>query len=95
MNCIIVSSKVYPVNGSLIHKLYRKIPYDDLKELLKKDEIAFIEHPDGERLKRQTIHRAARVLSEALGKKVTYSEAIMQVDDRNIEGYVLQLSKED
>lgn len=89
-----MSSRVHPVNGSLVHKLYRKIPYDDLKVLLRKDEIAFIEHPDGEKLKRQTIHRAARVLSEALGKKVSYSEAIMQVAGRNIEGYLLELSKE-
>lgn len=91
-----MSTKVHPVNGTLIHKVYRKIPYEEIKELLKKDEMAFIEHPDGERLKRQTIHRAARILSNALGKKVTYSEAVMQLGagKGTIEGYYLEVAKE-
>ena len=77
-----------------MHKLYRKIPYDDLLALLRKDEMAFLEHPDGSRLKRQTVHRASRSLSETLGKTVKYCEAVMQVAERNIEGFLLEVSKE-
>ena len=94
VNNIVVSTKAYAVNGSVVHKLYRKIPYDELLALLRKDEMAFLEHPDGSRLKRQTVHRASRSLSGTLGKTVKYCEAVMQVGDRNIEGFLLEISNE-
>jgi hypothetical protein len=74
--------------------LYRKIPYADLLVLLRRDEAAFLEHPEGSRLKRQTVHRASRSLSESLGKTVVYCEAVMQVGDGGIEGFLLEVSKE-
>jgi hypothetical protein len=70
------------------------VPYDDLIALLRKDEAAFLEHPDGGRSKRQTVHRASRSLSETLKKKVVYCEAVMQVGDGTIEGFLLEVSKE-
>lgn len=86
-----MSTNVYSVNGNNVKKLYKKIPYEELLAVLRKEGSVFLQHPDKNKFKRQTIHRATRVLTERLGKKVVYCEAIMSVVDKDIDGFILEV----
>jgi len=69
-------------------KHYRIIPYSELVDVLKKDSIAFFEDSAEQRLKRQTIHKAARKLSEMLGKKVIAEKTLLRLENgESMEGY--------
>lgn len=71
---------------------YRIIPYGELVEVLKNDGLAFLEDDPEQRLKRQTVWRACRKLSEMVGKQVRYKSAIINLKGNPIEGYLLSLS---
>jgi len=76
--------KVHRVKDNSIVKHYRFIPYGELVEVLEKDGEAFLEGP----VKRQTVWKAARRLSELVGRKVVASRALYQIDEKlSLEGY--------
>jgi len=67
---------------------YRIIPYSELVDVLREDGVAFFEDSTEEPLKRQTVHKAARKLSEMLGKKVVAEKKILRLDNgESMEGY--------
>ena len=83
--------KVHSVKGKEVIKAYRLIPYDELTEVLKRDEIAFLED-SGQELKRGTVWRAARRLSETLGRRVVAERAYLRLEDGTyIPGYCFYL----
>ncbi|MEM2830967.1 MAG: hypothetical protein QXZ14_11990 [Candidatus Jordarchaeales archaeon] len=79
--------RVHRVKGKEVIKVYRLIPYGELLEVLREDGMAFLE--DGAReLKRGTVWRAARRLSEMLGKRVRVERAALRFEDGSyIEGW--------
>jgi hypothetical protein len=76
-------------------RYYRIIPYSELVEILKEDGEAFFEDSSEQRLKRQTVWKAARRLSEMLGKKVEVKRALLRVQNgESLEGYAFSLAEE-
>jgi len=66
------------------------IPYPDLVKVLKKDDEAFLED-DGD-LKRGTIWRAARRLSELVGCPVRAERAVLRFPNgKEVQGYSFSL----
>jgi len=67
---------------------YRIIPYSQLVEILREDGAAFFEDSVEQPLKRQTVWRAARKLSEMVKKKVVAEKTILQLENgKSLEGY--------
>jgi len=77
--------RVHRIKGQEVIKRYRLIPYGDLADVLKGDGEAFVEGP----LKRGTAWKAARRLSEMVGKKVIAEWAVLKLadEDEALEGY--------
>jgi hypothetical protein len=75
--------------GKEVIRRYRLIPYEELAAVLRADDEAFLENGEGEyKLKRGTIWRAARRLSEMIGKPVRAERAFLRFEDGTvIEGY--------
>jgi hypothetical protein len=85
--------KVYQTKGKTLVMRYRIIPYAELKEVLKKDDEAFLEDSDGV-LKRGTIWKAARRLSELVGQPVRAEKACLRFEGKpDIPGYSFSLEK--
>ena len=81
--------RVHKVKGSdaEVIKKYRIIPYQELVSVLKDDGEAFLEDTDRE-LKRATVWRAARKLSELVGRRVKANRAFLRYPDGTvIEGW--------
>jgi hypothetical protein len=73
---------------------YRTIPYGELVEILGKGDEAFFEDSSEQPLKRQTVWKAARRLSELVGKRVVAERALLRVQDGEaIEGYAFSLAE--
>lgn len=69
-------------------KHYRIIPYDELADILKEGGEAFFEDSIDQPLKRGTVWRAARRLSEIVGKKVRADKALLKLEDGTlVAGY--------
>jgi hypothetical protein len=84
-----VGGKVHKVKGSNVEviKRYRIIPYQELVAVLRDDGEAFLEDSDRE-LKRGTVWRAARRLSQLVGRRVRASKALLRFPDGTlIEGW--------
>ena len=80
-------SKVHRVKNNVI-KHYRIIPYSELADVLKADGEAFLQTTPEVPLKRSTIWKAARRLSQMIGKTVRYDRALLRVDGVDVlEGY--------
>ena len=79
------TSKVHRVKDrKKLVKLYSSIPYAELADLLKKDDEAFLEGP----VKRQTVWKAAKKLSNMVGKKVIAERALLRLPGEEfLEGY--------
>lgn len=74
---------------------YRIIPYGELVEILRKGDEAFFEDSREQPLKRQTVWKAARRLSEMVGKKVVAERALLRVQNgESLEGYAFSLAEE-
>jgi len=86
---LISMSKVHRVKDKkAVIKHYKIIPYSELVEVLKEDGQAFFEDSQEEPLKRGTIWRAARRLSELMEKKVVAKKALYRLDNGEcLEGY--------
>jgi len=89
-------SKIHRTRNGTLIKTYRMIPYEEFAEVLRQDGEAFLEDPEGGPLKRQTVWKAARKLSQMVGKKVCYDRALFQVDDGEdrLEGYAFSLEED-
>jgi len=83
-------TKVHRTNkkNTIKHIKSITIPYDEIISVLEQDGEAFLEGDSETPLKRQTIWKAAKRLSMALGKKVRYDRALLRVDGVDVlEGY--------
>jgi len=87
--------KVHRVkNRKLLVRHYRIIPYDELVEILREDGAAFLEDSEEQPLKRQTVWRAARKLSEMVKKKVVAEKTILQLENgKSLEGYSFSVAE--
>jgi hypothetical protein len=86
---ILLKLKVHKVKGSNVEviKRYRIIPYQELVAVLKDDGEAFLEDSDRE-LKRGTVWKAARRLSQLVGRRVRAGRAFLRFPDGTlIEGW--------
>jgi hypothetical protein len=84
--------KVHRTKGKEVIRRYRIIPYEELAEVLKRDDEAFLEDSENE-LKRGTVWKAARKLSEMIGKPVKSEKAYLRFqDDTIIAGYAFFVS---
>jgi hypothetical protein len=82
---------VLEAKGREIIKAYRLIPYSELVDVLRRDEIAFLEDSEV-KLRRGTIWAAARRLSEILGRRVVAERAYLRLEDGTyIPGYSFYL----
>jgi len=88
-------SKVHRVkNNKTIIKRYRIIPYSELVPILKKDDLVFLEDDPNDRLKPGTVWKAAKRLSELVGKKIVASRVLYQVAEGSLEGYLFAVKAE-
>lgn len=87
------NNKVYQVkNKNSIVKRYRIIPYEELIQLLKNDEVVFFEDSKEQPLNRSTIWKAARKLSQMIGGKVVAQRALYRLADGVVlEGYLFSV----
>jgi hypothetical protein len=87
--------KVYKTRGKEVIRRYKIIPYEELVEVLRKDDEAFLEDGEGElKLKRGTVWKAARKLSEMIGQPVKCERAYLRFKDgTTIPGYAFFLKK--
>jgi len=88
--------RVYSVKGKEVVRRYRVIPYDELVDVLRRDDEAFLEEGEGElKLKRGTVWKAARRLSELVGKPVRAERAFLRFPDGSVvAGYSFSVEKE-
>jgi len=71
------------------------IPYDEIIDVLKQDGEAFLETDEEHPLKIQTVWKAAKRLSSALGKKVRYDRALFRIDEVDaLEGYSFSIEQD-
>jgi len=78
----------------LLVRHYRIIPYSELVQILREDGEAFFEDSVEQPLKRQTVWRAARRLSEMVGKKVEVKRALLRIQKgESLEGYAFSLAE--
>lgn len=90
-----MSNKVHSVKGKTVIRRFqhRLLPYGDLVDVLKTDGSAFIEDSTDEPLKRGTMWRSAKRLSELLGKKVKAERVIVRTEGQpeGLEGYLFSV----
>lgn len=86
-------SRIHRVKGRNVLKTYRVIPYEEFSKILREDGEVFLEDSGDPPLRRQTVWRAARKLSEMVGARVLYSRALLQVEDGEtfFEGYLFSI----
>lgn len=87
-------SKVHRTNDKQIIKHIKSvsIPYKDIIEVLEKDGEAFLEADKENPLRRQTIWRAARLISQRMGKTVRYDRSLLRIDGVDVlEGYAFSI----
>jgi len=84
--------KVYRTKGKEVIKRYRFIiPYSQLVKVLQKDDEAFVEGP----FRRATVWKAARRLSELVGRPVRVENACLRFEGKaDIQGYSFSLEKQ-
>jgi hypothetical protein len=76
-------------------KRYRILPYSELLDILREDGEAFFENSPEQPLRRSTIWRAARRLSEMLGRKVVASSALVRKENgESMEGYLFSVERQ-
>jgi len=75
-------------------KSYRLLPYSEIVQILKEDGSAFFEDSQGKgRLKRGTIWKGARKLSEMMKEPVTAKHVVMRLKSGvGMEGYLFSAS---
>jgi hypothetical protein len=72
-------SRVHRAKGLKVIKSYRIFPYGEIVEILKEDGTAFFEDSQEQPLKRGTVWRAARRLSDLMGRKVLVERVLVKL----------------
>ncbi len=87
---------MHSVKGKEVVKRYRVIPYDELADVLRREDEAFLEDGEGElRLKRGTVWKAARRLSELVGMPVRAERAFLRFEGGSVvEGYSFSVERQ-
>jgi hypothetical protein len=86
--------RVHRVKGKTVVRRYRIIPYEELAEVLRRDDEAFLEDAEG-LIKRGTVWKAARRLSELVGHPVEAGRAFLRFENGDgIPGYYFSLRHE-
>ena len=81
-------AKIHTSLGKKVTKTFRKIPYEAFAKVLKEDGEAFLEDTESDPLRRQTVWKAAKKLTDMIGKKVNYSSGVLAVEDVPLVGYL-------
>ena len=87
-------SKVHRINNREVIKHIKSvtIPYYEIIEVLEKDGEAFLEADKENPLRRQTIWKAARLLSQRMKKNVRYDRSLLRIDGVDVlEGYAFSI----
>lgn len=85
-------NRVHRVKGKKTFRHFRIFPYDEIVDILKKDGEVFFEESADEPLKRQTVWKASRKLSELLEKKVVYEHRVLSLKNGTaMAGYLFRL----
>ena len=86
-------SNIHRTKGKNVLKTYRVIPYEEFSKILNEDGQVFLEDTGDPPLRRQTVWRAAKRLTELVGKRVLYDRAALQVGDGDayLEGYLFSI----
>jgi len=90
-------SKVHRTNNKEVIKHIRSvtIPYNEIIEVLEKDGEAFLEADNDNPLRRQTIWKAARLLSQKMKKKIRYDRSLLRIDGVDVlEGYSFSIEED-
>jgi hypothetical protein len=88
---------VHRIKDKNVIQHFKTIPYKDIIEVLLDDGIAFLEQTEPS-LKRQTVWKAARRLSERLGKKVICRKRTLEIKDNDettdiMDGYLFEIEE--
>lgn len=86
-------SKVHRVEdrNSVIRR-YRLIPYDELRDILREGETAFLEDSSKQKLNRQTIWKATKKLTGLVGKPVVAEKGFLKLEGgANLPGYLFSV----
>jgi len=85
--------KLHRVAGKTVIKRYRLLPYSEIVDILKEDGAVFFEDTREQPLKRGTIWKAARRLSEMIQKKVVAQYVLMKTENgqAGLEGYLFSV----
>jgi len=83
--------KVHRTKNEKVINAYRFIPYGEISEVLKNDGEAFLEQDNERPLKRSTIWRASKKLSQMVGRKVRYDRSFLQIGETYLEGYIFSI----
>jgi len=87
-----MSNRVYRTKGKKTFRRFRIFPYEEIADLLRKDGEVFFEDSAEEPLKRQTVWKASRKLSELLGKKAVYERRFLTLKNGDVmAGYLFHL----
>jgi len=89
-------AKVHRTNNNIVkHIRSVTIPYKDIMEVLEKDGEAFLEANEENPLRRQTVWKAAKRLSDLMGRRVRYDRALLKVDGVEVlSGYSFSLEED-
>jgi len=89
----IMSERLHRVGDMKPVKSYRLLPYSEIVEILREDGTAFFEDSREQPLKRGTIWKAARNLSEMMKEPVTAQRVVMRLKSgADMAGYLFSAS---
>lgn len=89
-----LKDKIHRVTDkSRVVRRYKILPYGEMAEILKAPgETVFFENSKELPLKRQTMWKAAKKLSEMVGKKVVAQRGVLKLNDSQaLEGYLFSV----
>lgn len=87
-----MDKRLHKVQGKVVLKRYRILPYDEIVSALRKDGAIFFEDSKEQRLRRGTIWKATKKLTEMLGKPVVAQKGLLQTNQGlALEGYLFSV----
>lgn len=86
-----LNNRVHRVKGKKTFRCFRIFPYDEIADILLKDGEVFFEDSVEEPLKRQTVWKASRKLSELVCRKVVYEHRFLPLKNGGVMvGYLFR-----
>jgi len=85
-----LESRLHKVQrDGLVVKTYRLLPYKDIIEILNTEDTAFFEDSKEKPLKPGTMWKAARHLSELMGKTIRAQRGVLRLNaSESVQGYL-------